>query len=306
MCSAAPRHGDSALMLTGNVDLEIGGHIPFNKFVLDEIVPLRLEDGENGLRRGVSREPLPKYQDVESIEARRFEAHVCRDFTRCVHLRDIGREQQLLCREFGAPALLRQQDPILFSGRIGIVAAGCKTGFDNLRAVLDKWADHIADDLRTLEQLSKRFNRVLNLGNFVVRGFDAGNFFNNGLDFGPVAARGNKGNAVFPQVFANETPRVARDAIYDDRPFLAHVLSSRISIYMPIPPSTGRPAPVMKRASLEQRKTAASAMSPTSPNRPSGVCPTTEATAAPASGASPTATMSLASCMPISVATSPG
>ena len=42
----------------------------------------------------------------------------------------------------------------------------------------------------------------------------------------------------------------------------------------------------MKRASLEQRKTAASAMSPTSPNRPSGVCSTTEATAAPASGAS--------------------
>src|ERR1700757_603910 len=44
-------------------------------------------------------------------------------------------------------------------------------------------------------------------------------------------------------------------------------LSLLLEIYMPMPPSTGRPAPVMKRASLEQRKTAASAMSPTSPKR---------------------------------------
>ena len=49
---------------------------------------------------------------------------------------------------------------------------------------------------------------------------------------------------------------------------------------MPMPPSTGRPAPVMKRAASEQRKTTASAMSETSPSRPSGVCSTTAPTAA--------------------------
>src|SRR6266403_2947996 len=103
------------------------------------------------------------------------------------------------------------------------MAAGRKTGFDNFRAILDEWADHIADDLRALEQLSQRFDRVLNLGNFVVRGFDAGNFFDNGLHFGRVAAGGNKGNVVFPQIFTNQTPRVARDAIDDDRFFFAHV-----------------------------------------------------------------------------------
>ena len=103
------------------------------------------------------------------------------------------------------------------------MTAGRKTGFDNFRAILDKWADHIAHDLRALEQLSQRFDCVLNLGDFVVRGFDAGNFFDNGLHFGRVAAGGNKGNVVFPQIFTNQTPRVARDAIDDDRLFLAHV-----------------------------------------------------------------------------------
>src|SRR6266403_1364471 len=136
--------------------------------------------------------------------------------------------------------------------------------------------------------------------------------FDNFLHFGRVAASGNKGNVVFPQIFTDQAPGVARDAIDDDRLFLAHAhilpnfCSLRLAIYMPMPPSTGRPAPVMKRASLEQRKTAASARSPTSPNRPSGVCSTTEPTAAPTSAANPAATMSLASCMPISVGTSPG
>src|SRR5437868_12565081 len=312
MRSAAPRHGDGALMLTGNVYLEICSYTPFNKFVLHEIVPVRLEDGENRLRRGIGREPLPQHQDVERIEAARFEAYVCRDFSRCVHLRDVGREQQSFGREFCPPALLRQQHPVLFAGRIRIMTPGSKTGFDNFRAVFDKWADHVADDLRALEQLGQRFDCVLNLGNFVVRSFDAGNFFDNGLYFSRVAAGGNKGDVVFPQIFTNKAPRITRDTVDDDRLFLAHVhmlpnfCSLRLAIYMPMPPSTGRPTPVMKRASLEQRKTAASAMSPISPNRPSGVCSTTEATAAPASGASPAATMSLASCMPMSVGTSPG
>jgi len=40
-----------------------------------------------------------------------------------------------------------------------------------------------------LEQRGQRFDCVLNLGNFVVRGFDAGNFLDNGLYFGCVAGR---------------------------------------------------------------------------------------------------------------------
>src|SRR4029453_10115028 len=316
MRSAAPRHGNGALMLTGNVDLVIRGHIPFNKFVLDEIIPVRLENGEDRLRRGIGGKPLPQHQDVERVEAGRFEAYVRCDFSRRIHLRDVGREQQSFGREFFSPALLCQQHPVLFSGRIGIMTAGRKTGFDNFGAILDEWADHIADDLRTLEQLGERFDRVLNLGNFVVRGFDTGNFLDDGFHFGGVAAGGNEGNVVFPQIFANQTPRVPRDAVNEDRLLLAHVhilpnfcpnsCSWRLVIYVPMPPSTGRPAPVMKRASLEQRKTAASAMAPTSPNRPRGVCSPTEPTAAPTSGASPAATMSLASCIPMSVGTSPG
>src|SRR5439155_22052069 len=99
--------------------------------------------------------------------------------------------------------------PVLFAGRITIMTAGRKTGFDNFRAILDKWADHVANGLRALEKLSQRFDRVVNPGNFVVRGFDAGNFFDNGLHFGRVAAGGNKGNVVFPQIFTNQTSRVA-------------------------------------------------------------------------------------------------
>jgi hypothetical protein len=109
------------------------------------------------------------------------------------------------------------------AGRIRIMTAGRKTGFDDFRTILDEWADHIADDLRALEQFGQRFDGVLNLGNFVISGLDTGNFFDNGLHFGGVAAGGNKGNVVFPQIFANQTPRVAGDAIDDHRLFLAHV-----------------------------------------------------------------------------------
>jgi hypothetical protein len=64
---------------------------------------------------------------------------------------------------------------------------------------------------------------VLNLDNFIIRGFDTGNFFDDGLHFGRVPAGGNEGNIVFPQIFANQTSGVARDAIDDDRLFLTHV-----------------------------------------------------------------------------------
>src|SRR5260370_491008 len=47
MRRAAPWYGNGALMLTGDVDLEIGRHIPFDEFVLDEVVPVRLENGED-------------------------------------------------------------------------------------------------------------------------------------------------------------------------------------------------------------------------------------------------------------------
>jgi len=62
---------------------------------------------------------------------------------------------------------------------------------------------------------------------------------------------------------------------------------------MPMPPSTGSPAPVMKRAASEARKTTASAMSATSPRRPCGVSPIT---APIASGTFKTQGMVIAPC----------
>lgn len=75
---------------------------------------------------------------------------------------------------------------------------------------------------------------------------------------------------------------------------------------MPMPPSTGRPTPLTKRAASEARKTAASAMSETSASRPDGVSSTTAATAASGLSNSPSPEVSTASLTPMSVGTRPG
>jgi len=171
---------------------------------------------------------------------------------------------------------------------------------------------HIADDLRALEQLSQRFDRVLNLGNFVVRGFDAGIFSTTAFTLAASRPAAIKGMLYSRRYSQNQTPRVARDAIDDDRFSLAHVSYPPEFLFFAFGDLHAHAA-VDRQAgtSDEARLVGAKENSgvghvATSPNRPSGVCSTTEATAAPASGASPAATMSLASCMPISVGTSPG
>ena len=73
-----------------------------------------------------------------------------------------------------------------------------------------------------------------------------------------------------------------------------------------MPPSTGSPAPVMNLAPSDARNTTASAMSGTSPRRPSGVSPTTAPAASAALGNRPMLAQSLASWLPISVGTRPG
>src|SRR6266567_1818234 len=82
-----------------------------------------------------------------------------------------------------------------------------------------------------------------------------------GLQLGFVATGGHERDVVVTQVLTHQPAGVAGSAVHNNR--LAH--------YIPIPPSTGRPMPVMNRASSEARKTTASAMSVTSPSRPAGV-----------------------------------
>src|SRR5262245_2083353 len=258
----------------------------------------------------MGRKALPQHQNVERVETGCFQADVRRDLAGRVHLGDAWRQQQLLFGELCAPVLLRMQHPVLLAGRIGVVATGLQACLDHHVTIFDERADHVAYDLRAAEQLCQRLNRVLDLDDLVVGGFDAGNLLDDFLHLGRIAAGGDEGNVVFAQIFADQAAGVAGDAIDDDGLLLAHIVSSDFLFdqdgYMPMPPSTGRPAPVMKRASLEHRKTAASAMSLTSARRPRGVCSMTEATAALGSGASPTATMSAASCMPMSVGARPG
>ncbi len=318
MRGAAPWHGDGGFVLSRHHHVGAGGDVPFHELVLLEIVPIRLENGEDGLGRGIGRKALPEHQDIKSVEAGRLQADVGGDLAGGVHLGHVRRQQQALLGELLAPALLRQQHPVLFTSGVGIVAARGQCGLDHFRRILDERANHVADDLGALEQFGQRFDGVFHLHDFIVCGFDAGNLFHHGLYLRLVAPGGNEGNIVFAQIFADQAAGVARDAIDDDGFLLAHgvILSNDLTEssrlrewrrrYVPMPPSTGRPAPVMKRASSEQRKATEAAMSPCSQSRPSGVCSITEATAALTSAASPNFTISLASRSPISLATRPG
>src|SRR5581483_1679966 len=121
-------------------------------------------------------------------------------------------------------------------------------------------------------------------------------------DAGLVAAGGGERDVVLAQVLADQTAGVAGGAVDDDG--LGHWFAPLL--YIPMPPSTGRPAPVMKRAASEARKTTASAMSATSPRRPCGVSPTTAPMASGTLGNRPSSTTSWASWLPISVGTRPG
>src|SRR4029077_10488195 len=69
MRGTAPRHGDRRLVLAGHDDVGTCSNVPFDKFVLLKVVPVRLQDGEDRLGRGVGWETLPEYEDIERIEA---------------------------------------------------------------------------------------------------------------------------------------------------------------------------------------------------------------------------------------------
>jgi hypothetical protein len=71
---------------------------------------------------------------------------------------------------------------------------------------------------------------VLDADHFVVSGFDAGNFFDNGLHLGLVAAGGDEGHVVFAQVFAHQPSGVAGYAIDHDGSLVAHDVVLPISL----------------------------------------------------------------------------
>ena len=106
---------------------------------------------------------------------------------------------------------------------------------------------------------------VADLDDLVVGGLDAGDVgLHRVLQLAAVAAGGNEGDVVLAEVLADQPAGVAGGAVDDDWLAVAHA-------HIPIPPSTGRPTPLMKREASEARKTTASAMSSTAPSRPDGV-----------------------------------
>ena len=64
---------------------------------------------------------------------------------------------------------------------------------------------------------------MLDRDDFVVGGLDAGDLLDHGLDLRRIAAGGNEGNVVFPQIFTDQPPGVAGHAIDDDGALLTHV-----------------------------------------------------------------------------------
>ena len=280
--------------------------------VLLQVVGLGHRGVEDRLRRRDGRDAAPEHGDVQRVEAGRLQAKLRGDLAGGVHLRDARREQQAGLAKRRAPFLLERDHPVLLAGGVRVVAPGSQAGLHDLAAELGERPDHVADDLGALEQFGQRVDRVLDLDDLVVGGLDAGDFrLHRGVQLLGAAAGGDERDVVLAQVFADQPAGVAGDAVDDDGFLLSSLTILRnacccVCAYMPMPPSTGRPMPVMKRASSEHRNTTASAMSPTSARRPSGVCSTTEPTAASTSAARPSATMSPASCMPMSVAIRPG
>ena len=124
---------------------------------------------------------------------------------------------------------------------------GLQAGLDHFGAEFDERADHVADHLRPPEQLGQRLDGMFNLNDLVIGGFNTGDLVDHGLGPCLVTTGRDEGNVVFAQVFADETTGIAGHPVDDDG-FLAHDnFLLKLRAYMPIPPSTGRPAPVMKR-----------------------------------------------------------
>src|SRR3954462_13672796 len=104
---------------------------------------------------------------------------------------------------------------------------------------------------------------MAHLGDVVLRRLDAGDVgAHGGVHLAGVAAGGHEGDVVLAEVLADQASGVAGGAIDDDGPGAHGCWSCLLEGpgHMPMPPSTERPAPVMKRAASEARNTTTSAM----------------------------------------------
>src|SRR5262249_20894915 len=161
--------------------------------------------------------------------------------------------------EAGAVLLVAGDEPVLLAGGVEVVRAAGQARLDYRGAQLGERPDGVEDHLRAGEQGRQGPDVVAHLGDLVVGRLDAGHGrLHPGLQRAAVAAGGDERDVVLAQVLADQPAGVAGGTIDDDR-----LVSHRDHI--PIPPSTGRPAPLMKLASSEARKTTADAMSATSP-----------------------------------------
>ena len=174
---AVPPHGRASAVSCwpGTHDVALRRRVALHVLVAFEVEPVGLEDGEDRLGRGVGREALPEHEDVEGVQAGRLERDVRRDLAGRVHLRDARARAAGLRRRTCRPnGRLGVQHPVLLAGGVEVVAAGGGAGLDDLRPVLDERADHVADDLRAVEQVGERLDGVLDLDDVVLGGLEAG------------------------------------------------------------------------------------------------------------------------------------
>src|SRR5207237_10799802 len=126
-------------------------------------------------------------------------------------------------------------------------------------AVPGERADSVEDDLRPVEQLGQGLDIVRDLDDVVLDGVDAGDLVHCFGDPGFVPAGRDERDVVLTQVLADQAAGVTGGTVDDDR--LAHAVCPLVLAHMPMPPSTGSPAPVMKSDRAAARKTTAWAMS---------------------------------------------
>src|SRR5580765_4619301 len=320
---ATPREGQCELVLPRDREVvEPGIRVPLLVGVLLEVVGLGQRSvDEDRLGRGDRRAAAPEHRDVQGVQSRCLQSDLGGDLAGRVHLGDARREEQPGRGEAGAVLLVARHEPVLLAGRVRVVHPGRERRLDDLRAVDAERTHRVADHGGALEERGEGFDGVLDGPDLVVGGLDAG-------DVGPhrggelvlAAAGGDERDVVVAQVLTDQPAGVAGGAVDDDGLGAAHGFRSfgrmpgaRVGCsgavrgtYIPMPPSTGSPMPVMNRAASEARKTTASAMSSTVPSRPAGVISMTAPTAASGEGNRPSVATSLARPAPIAVGTRPG
>ena len=215
----APRQRERELVLARDGELVVAGlRIERHVGVLLEVVragECRVE--QDRLRRGDRRAAAPEHRDVEGVEAGRLQRELGRDLAGGVHLRDARREEQAGGREVGAVLLVARDQPVLLTGRVGVVRACGEARLDDLRPPLAERPDGVEHHGRTGEQLGQRRDVVGHLDDLVVSGLDAGDVaLHRGLQLAAVAAGGDEGDVVLAEVLADQPAGVAGGAVDDD------------------------------------------------------------------------------------------